>query len=45
MVILSQLFPENQFPSGSVLGPPLSSPPPPKNPEDFSRAQRNVSVR
>lgn len=44
MVILSQLFPENQFPSGSVLGPPLS-PPPLKNPEDFSRAQRNVSVR
>lgn len=27
MVILSQLFPENQFPSGSVLGPPLSPPP------------------
>lgn len=30
MVILSQLFPENQFPSGSVLGPPLSSSPPPE---------------
>lgn len=44
MVIQSQLFPENQFPSGSVLGPPLSSPRPPKNPEDFCRAQRNVSV-